>query len=165
MSLASTPSPPSGILAAMSLRRFVLVAPLLAVLAPATALAGEVPVSDTTGLLAAIQGATPGDTIVLADGTIVDCDAQRDPDLFEASRIGLGAVGIITELTLQCVPARSQSSSWPSISAVPSAPSVPAITSGTSSDNFGSFLNTIPTSECSARSKALNSSAFDLRIA
>lgn len=43
--------------------------------------------------------------IVLADGTIVDCDALRDPELFSAARIGLGALGIITEVTLQCVPA------------------------------------------------------------
>ena len=34
-----------------------------------------------------------------------DCDAGNEPDLFEAARIGLGALGIITELTLQCVPA------------------------------------------------------------
>lgn len=62
----------------------------------------------THGTGARFQGlaaAVVGTRIVLADGTIVDCDAQRDPDLFEASRIGLGAVGIITELTLQCVPA------------------------------------------------------------
>ena len=52
-----------------------------------------------------MSAAVVGTRIVLADGTMVDCDAQRDPDLFEASRIGLGAVGIITELTLQCVPA------------------------------------------------------------
>jgi FAD-linked oxidoreductase len=43
--------------------------------------------------------------IVLADGTLVDCDDSRDPDLFAAARIGLGALGIITEITLQCVPA------------------------------------------------------------
>lgn len=43
--------------------------------------------------------------IVLADGSIVDCDDRRDAKLFEAARIGLGAMGVITELTLQCVPA------------------------------------------------------------
>ena len=43
--------------------------------------------------------------IVLADGSVHDCDAGNDPDLFEAARISLGALGIITELTLQCVPA------------------------------------------------------------
>ena len=53
------------------------------------------------GLAAAVRGVR----IVLADGTVVDCDAQRDPDLFEAAKVGLGALGIITELTIQCVPA------------------------------------------------------------
>lgn len=53
------------------------------------------------GLAAAVVGTR----IVLADGRIVDCDADHEPDLFEASRIGLGALGIIVELTLQCVPA------------------------------------------------------------
>ena len=43
--------------------------------------------------------------IVLADGSVHDCDAGHEPDLFEAARISLGALGIITELTLQCVPA------------------------------------------------------------
>jgi L-gulonolactone oxidase len=43
--------------------------------------------------------------IVLPDGSAVDCDRVREPALFEAARISLGALGIITELTLQCVPA------------------------------------------------------------
>jgi L-gulonolactone oxidase len=43
--------------------------------------------------------------IVLADGSVHDCDAGNEPDLFEAARISLGALGIITELTVQCVPA------------------------------------------------------------
>lgn len=53
------------------------------------------------GLAAAVSAMR----IVLADGSIVDCDNQRDPELFEAARIGLGAMGVISELTLQCVPA------------------------------------------------------------
>lgn len=52
-----------------------------------------------------LASAVIGLRIVLADGTVVDCDASRDPDLFSAARIGLGALGIITEITLQCVPA------------------------------------------------------------
>lgn len=53
------------------------------------------------GLAAAVRGAR----VVLADGSIVDCDREQDPELFEAIRIGLGAVGIVTELTIHCVPA------------------------------------------------------------
>ncbi|HET7661496.1 MAG TPA: D-arabinono-1,4-lactone oxidase [Oryzihumus sp.] len=42
--------------------------------------------------------------IVLADGTVADCSAQERPRLFEAARVGLGALGVVTEVTLQCVP-------------------------------------------------------------
>ncbi|MEU8618600.1 D-arabinono-1,4-lactone oxidase [Streptomyces sp. NPDC048623] len=42
--------------------------------------------------------------LVLADGSEVHCSAEENPDLFSAARIGLGALGIITTVTLQCVP-------------------------------------------------------------
>jgi len=41
--------------------------------------------------------------LVLADGTPVACSAGED--LFEAARIGLGALGVVTHVTLRCVPA------------------------------------------------------------
>lgn len=43
--------------------------------------------------------------IVLADGTVTHCSATENPELFAAARIGLGALGVITEVTLQCEPA------------------------------------------------------------
>jgi L-gulono-1,4-lactone dehydrogenase len=43
--------------------------------------------------------------IVLADGSIVTCSATERPELFAAARVGLGALGIVTSITLQCVPA------------------------------------------------------------
>ncbi|WP_199440630.1 D-arabinono-1,4-lactone oxidase [Umezawaea beigongshangensis] len=43
--------------------------------------------------------------LVLADGSVVRCSATERPDLFSAARVGLGALGIITTLTLRCVPA------------------------------------------------------------
>ena len=45
--------------------------------------------------------------IELVDGAgdVVRCDADHDPDLLGASRVGVGALGIITEVTVQCVPA------------------------------------------------------------
>ena len=43
--------------------------------------------------------------LVLADGTLVDVDADSDPDLFAAAKVGLGALGVITAVTLQCEPA------------------------------------------------------------
>lgn len=52
-----------------------------------------------------LADAVVGTRIVLADGSVHDCDVETEPDLFAASRVSLGALGIITELTLQCVPA------------------------------------------------------------
>ncbi len=42
--------------------------------------------------------------VVLADGRIVDCDDEHEPELFAALRPSLGAVGIITEFTLDIIP-------------------------------------------------------------
>ncbi|MEC3981066.1 D-arabinono-1,4-lactone oxidase [Amycolatopsis sp. H20-H5] len=42
--------------------------------------------------------------LVLADGSIVTCSADERPDLFAAARIGLGALGVISTVTLQCEP-------------------------------------------------------------
>ncbi|HEY4450446.1 MAG TPA: D-arabinono-1,4-lactone oxidase [Solirubrobacteraceae bacterium] len=44
-------------------------------------------------------------TLMLADGSVLECSAERDRELFRAARVGLGALGVITEVTLQCVPA------------------------------------------------------------
>ena len=43
--------------------------------------------------------------LALPDGTVQDTSPTRDPDLFEAARLGLGAIGVVLEVTLQCVPA------------------------------------------------------------
>ena len=43
--------------------------------------------------------------LVTATGDIVHCSPEQDPDLFAAARISLGALGIITAVTLQCEPA------------------------------------------------------------
>ncbi len=43
--------------------------------------------------------------LVTAAGQLLDCSAKRHPDLFAAARVGLGALGIITAVTLQCEPA------------------------------------------------------------
>ncbi|HEY2201338.1 MAG TPA: D-arabinono-1,4-lactone oxidase, partial [Solirubrobacteraceae bacterium] len=44
-------------------------------------------------------------TLVLADGSTLECSAQSDPELFRAARVGLGALGAVAEVTLSCVPA------------------------------------------------------------
>lgn len=43
--------------------------------------------------------------IVLGDGTVVACSAEQDPQLFDAARVGLGALGLISTVTLRAVPA------------------------------------------------------------
>jgi len=42
--------------------------------------------------------------LIVADGSAVRCSATERPGLFAAARVGLGAIGIITEVTLRCVP-------------------------------------------------------------
>jgi FAD-linked oxidoreductase len=44
-------------------------------------------------------------TLVLADGSTLVCSQERDAETFRAARVGLGALGVIVELTLRCVPA------------------------------------------------------------
>ncbi|MFT4010910.1 MAG: D-arabinono-1,4-lactone oxidase [Nocardioidaceae bacterium] len=42
--------------------------------------------------------------LVLADGSVVTCSATERPELFAAARVGIGALGVITKVTLQTVP-------------------------------------------------------------
>ena len=43
--------------------------------------------------------------LVLADGSLRRCAPDDDPDLFAAACVGLGALGVIATVTLQCEPA------------------------------------------------------------
>ncbi|WP_375497536.1 D-arabinono-1,4-lactone oxidase [uncultured Jatrophihabitans sp.] len=43
--------------------------------------------------------------LVLADGSLRRCSADADPDLFATACVGLGALGVIATVTLQCEPA------------------------------------------------------------
>ncbi|QDO86952.1 FAD-binding protein [Ornithinimicrobium ciconiae] len=52
-----------------------------------------------------IAAAVTGLTLVTADGSVVECSAEQHPDIFQAGRVSLGALGVITEVELQCVPA------------------------------------------------------------
>ncbi|HEX6488786.1 MAG TPA: D-arabinono-1,4-lactone oxidase [Candidatus Dormibacteraeota bacterium] len=44
-------------------------------------------------------------TIVDGAGQVVRCSADENPDLFSPARVSLGALGVISTVTLQCVPA------------------------------------------------------------
>ena len=43
--------------------------------------------------------------LILADGSLLRCSAEENPDVFAAARVGLGALGVIATVTLQCEPA------------------------------------------------------------
>lgn len=57
--------------------------------------------SGFTGLAAQVVGLE----MILADGSFVTCSEHQHPDLFAAARLGLGALGVITTVTLRCEPA------------------------------------------------------------
>jgi L-gulono-1,4-lactone dehydrogenase len=43
--------------------------------------------------------------LVTADGSVLHCSAEENPDVFAAARVSVGALGVISSLTLQTVPA------------------------------------------------------------
>lgn len=52
-----------------------------------------------------IAAAVTALTLVTADGSVIECSREREPDVFHAGRVSLGALGVITAVELQCVPA------------------------------------------------------------
>ncbi|GAA3218031.1 D-arabinono-1,4-lactone oxidase [Actinocorallia longicatena] len=56
---------------------------------------------DAAGLASQIVGLE----LVLADGSVVTCSRTERPELFHAATVGLGALGIVTAITWQTVPA------------------------------------------------------------
>ena len=59
----------------------------------------------TGARLQGIAAAVCGLTLVLADGSTLECSHDVEPEVFQAARVGLGALGVVTEVELQCVPA------------------------------------------------------------
>ena len=59
----------------------------------------------TGARLGGIAAAVAELELVLADGSVVSCSPQQRPDLFAAAQVGLGALGVISTVTLKCVPA------------------------------------------------------------
>ena len=56
---------------------------------------------DAGGLASQVVGLE----LVLADGSVVECSADEEPELFHAARVGLGAFGVVTALTFAVRPA------------------------------------------------------------
>ena len=52
-----------------------------------------------------ISAQVEGLELVLADGTVRHLSAETDPELLRAARVGVGALGAISAVTLRCVPA------------------------------------------------------------
>jgi L-gulonolactone oxidase len=44
-------------------------------------------------------------SLVTGDGSVVRCSADEEPEVFHAARVGVGALGVVSTVTLQCVPA------------------------------------------------------------
>ncbi|MCS5665002.1 MAG: FAD-binding protein, partial [Acidimicrobiales bacterium] len=58
-----------------------------------------------TGLgFQSIAAGVVGLRLVVGDGSVVVLDDDNDPDLRDVAQVGLGALGIVTEVTLKCVP-------------------------------------------------------------
>jgi len=43
--------------------------------------------------------------IVVGNGSVLQCSADENPEVFRAARVGIGALGIVSTITLQCSPA------------------------------------------------------------
>jgi FAD-linked oxidoreductase len=56
--------------------------------------------------LTAIHGDVTALTLATADGRLIDCDANTRPDIFNAARVSLGALGVITSVRLRTTPNR-----------------------------------------------------------
>ena len=55
--------------------------------------------------LGGIATQVAGLELVLADGSVVSCSAEENPELFSAARVSVGALGVLSTVTLQCVQA------------------------------------------------------------
>lgn len=53
-----------------------------------------------------LSASVSGLTLVLADGELVTCSESLEPDLFQAARLGLGCVGLITRVEMQLTQAK-----------------------------------------------------------
>ena len=59
----------------------------------------------TGRLLGGLATQVIGLRLVAGDGSLIDCSAETEPALFHAARVGLGALGLISTVTLRCLPA------------------------------------------------------------
>ena len=43
--------------------------------------------------------------LVTGDGSVLECSPDEEPEVFSAARVGVGAMGVMSTVTLQCLPA------------------------------------------------------------
>lgn len=55
--------------------------------------------------LGSLSTQVTGFELMLADGTLIECDALRNPELFQAQRLSLGLFGVATRMCVEVVPA------------------------------------------------------------
>ncbi len=55
--------------------------------------------------LGSLSSSVIGLRLVTAGGDVIDCNRHQYPEIFDAARVSLGALGILSEITLQCRPA------------------------------------------------------------
>lgn len=51
-----------------------------------------------------IASQVAGIRLIAGDGSLIDCSPDQEPEVFQAARVGLGALGLLSTVTLQCVP-------------------------------------------------------------
>ena len=59
----------------------------------------------TGSRLTGIAGQVAGLRLVNGHGEVIDINAQQNPELLDVTRVGVGALGIVTQVTLNVVPA------------------------------------------------------------
>ena len=80
------------------------------------ALAGAVSTGThgTGRTLGSISTQMVGLRLVLADGSLLDCSETVEPEVFRVARVSMGALGILTQITLRVLPAyRLHQRTWP----------------------------------------------------
>ncbi len=51
-----------------------------------------------------ISGSVLGVRLILADGSVVTCSAEEEPELFQVARLSIGSVGVVTQIQMQLSP-------------------------------------------------------------
>jgi FAD/FMN-containing dehydrogenase len=61
-----------------------------------------------------ISSQVAGLRLVLADGSLLDCSPTQEPEIFSAARVSIGALGILSRITLRVLPAyKLHERTWP----------------------------------------------------